>query len=106
MEICKNNASGQYFIYIRDTGAEEALLVTPNAQIKSLKIDLFDDPKEFAEAYLFESKMITAEQIRRFHEYNKNRSADASENLNYYLDQLSPYEQDLFITFMKPGRNV
>ncbi|MBA3036822.1 MAG: hypothetical protein FP814_10050 [Desulfobacterium sp.] len=97
MEVCKNNASGQYFIYIRETGAEEALLVTPNAQIKSLKITLFANLEEYAEAHLLESKMVTAEQIRRFHEYKENRSADVTEDLDHYFDQLSPYEQDLFI---------
>lgn len=97
MEVCKNSASGQYFIYICETGAEEALLVTPNAQIKSLKITLFADLEEYVEAHLLESKMITAGQIRRFHEHKKNRSADVTENLDHYFDQLSPYEQDLFI---------
>jgi hypothetical protein len=97
MEICKNKASGQYFIYIRENGDEEALLVTPEAQIKSLRMNLFDDPQENDEAYLLESKLITADQVRRFHEYNKNRSDDVMENMEDYFGQMSPYEQDVFI---------
>ena len=97
MEVRKNNASSQYFINICDTGDKEALLVTPNAQIKSLKITLFADIEEYAEVYLLENKMITEEQIRRFYEYKNNRSADVKENLDDYFDQLTPYEQELFI---------
>ena len=67
MEVRKNNASSQYFINICETGYKEALLVTPNAQIKSLKITLFSDIEEYAEVYLLENKIITEEQIRRFH---------------------------------------
>ncbi len=29
--------------------------------------------------------------------YKENRSADVTENLDHYFDQLSPYEQGLFI---------
>ncbi len=97
MEVCKNKASGQYFIYIRETGAEEALLVLPNAQIKSLKLALFVDFEDYEESYLLEKRMTTAEQIGRFHEYEKNRSEDITENLNHYFDQLTPYEQDRLI---------
>ena len=38
MDICKNNSTGNYFIYINATGAEEALFLTPNAEIKNLHL--------------------------------------------------------------------
>ncbi len=97
MEVCKNRSSGQYFIYICEIGNEEALLVTPNAEIKSLRIDLFAIPEKFTEERLLKEKLITNEQRRRFHEYNKNRSDDVLENLEYRFDQMSSYDQDLFI---------
>ena len=34
MEIWKNKKSGKGFIYIEDTGEDEALLVTPEGEIK------------------------------------------------------------------------
>lgn len=97
MDVCKNRASAQYFIYIGESGNEEALLVTPNAEIKSLRINLFNIPEEIPEERLLKEKLITAKQKQRFHEYNKNRSDDELENLEYRFDQLPSHEQDLFI---------
>jgi hypothetical protein len=34
MELFKNKTSDKYFIYIDETGNEEALFVTPDAKIK------------------------------------------------------------------------
>jgi len=101
MEIYKNKASGQYFIYICETGDEEALLVTPNAEIKSLSISLFANPEDHPEAHLLEEKIVTAEQIQRFHVYSKDRIDDIRENLKHYFDQLSPVEKASFIKMLQ-----
>ena len=46
MQVCKNKSSGEYFIYIQKTGNDEALLVTPKSEIKSLKLRLFEALEE------------------------------------------------------------
>ena len=82
MDICKNNITGNYFIYINATGTEEALFVTPNAEIKNLQLELFTKPEKYPEAFLLEEDLITKEQSQRFHEYKKDRSDEVSENYN------------------------
>lgn len=82
MDICKNNTTGNYFIYINETGAKEALFVTPNAEIKNLQLELFTKPEKYPEAFLLEEDLITKEQSQRFHEYKKDRSDEVSENYN------------------------
>jgi alpha-ketoglutarate-dependent taurine dioxygenase len=97
MEVCKNKSSGQYFIFIRNTGANEALLVTPKAEIKSLNLNLFADIEDFPETYIIENNMVTEEQIIRLAEYKKDRTEDITENLDDHFEQLSPHQQEIFI---------
>ena len=98
MNICKNKRTGKYFIYINDTVNEEALFVTPNAEIKNLKLDIFtDEPEEYTEASLLENNLITKEQFQKFNEYKKNRSEDSDENFFDYFESLTPSGQELFI---------
>lgn len=92
MEICRNKTSGQYFIYIAETGDSEALLITPEARVKSLKLFFFDDVIEMDEAYLLQSKLITNEQSERFHEYEKDRLNEIIENTENDFDHMNPYE--------------
>ncbi|MGD9162227.1 MAG: hypothetical protein PVG39_27705 [Desulfobacteraceae bacterium] len=82
MDICKNNTTGNYFIYINGTGAEEAVFVTPNAEIKNLQLELFTKPEKYPEEFLLEKNFITKEQSQRFHEYKKDRADEVSENYN------------------------
>ncbi len=93
MEICKNKSSNLYFIYIEETGYAEALLITPEAQVKSLKLDLFDEVKEQEDTYLVQNNLVTEAQVQRFHEYNKSRSDELVER----FEEMSPYEQKIFI---------
>lgn len=90
MKICKNKRSNQYFIYIEKTGDEEALLVTSEAQVKSLKLNLFSDVEEQEETYLLQNEIITEAQVKKFHEYRKDRYDELIEN----FEQLSLYEQE------------
>jgi uncharacterized iron-regulated protein len=94
MEICKNKRSDQYFIYIEKTGGDEALLVTPEAQVKSLKLNLFNEVEEREEDYLIQNEMLTEAQVQRFHEYRKNRSDEIVERFEYYIETLSTYEKE------------
>lgn len=90
MEICKNKISNKYFSYIEVTGNAEALLITPEAQIKSLKLDLFGEVEEQDENYLLQNEILTKTQVKRFHEYNKNRADDFIEK----FEELSTYDQE------------
>ena len=74
MDICKHKKTGKYFIYIHDSGNDEALLVTPLSEIKSLSVDQFDEIEDKDECYLISNDLINSEQAKRFREYNKNRS--------------------------------
>jgi hypothetical protein len=95
MEICKNKNSGKYFIYIADSGNNEAFFVTPLNQIKSLKISLFNELEGEEEDvdYLLSHALITEAQVERFREYEKDRSEEAKENVLDSFDDLNSYEQ-------------
>ena len=93
MEICKNKRSNKYFIYIEKTGRDEALLVTPEAQIKSLKLNLFNEIEDREEAALLKNKILTEAQVKRFHEHRKNRSDEIVERFEYYVEALSTFEK-------------
>jgi Mg/Co/Ni transporter MgtE len=89
MEVCKNKISNRYFIFIEDTGNAETLLVTPEAQIKSLKGDLFEELEDQEENYLLQHNLVTEAQVQRVHEYYKSRSDEIIDN----FEEMSHYDQ-------------
>lgn len=88
MEICKTKKSNQYFIYIVDTGKTEILLVTPDAQLKSLKNDLFEEIEGQEESYILQSKLLTEDQVKRLHEYKEARSDEIVEQERTRSDEI------------------
>lgn len=105
MEIYKNKKSGKYFIYIADSGNNEALFVTPLNEIKSLKLSLFNEPEEDADCLLSHA-LIPEAQVERFREYEKDRSEEAVENFQDSFDQLSPYQQRRVFEAIKKRENL
>jgi len=101
MQVCKNKNSGKYFIYIQDTGNDEALLVTSGAEIKSLSAALFGETEDKEEDSLIANDLITDAQIQRFHQYEKDKSDNFIENFTYDFEQLSPYEQNRLREMLK-----
>lgn len=97
MEICKNKSSGSYFIYIHGSGLGEVLLVTPDAQIKSLRAELFSDIEEYTENYLLERSLVNTAQVQRFNDYKKSRSDEIVDEVEYHFDRMSPDEKKEFI---------
>ena len=97
MEICKNKTSGKYFIYIENTGNDEALLVTPEGKIKSVKLRLFDGTKEEDEDYLLSHGLINEAQIERHRQYIKDRHDDVIE----WYQELPSYHKKRFLEFLK-----
>ncbi len=95
MVIYKNNNSNKYFIYIQTTGDEEALLVTPDAQVKSLKLNLFTKViGEQEESSLLQLKLVSEAQVKRFHEFQKDRSDEVVDLLEHQFEQLSHYQRE------------
>ena len=41
--------------------------------------------------------LVNEAQVRRFHEYHKSRSDEVVEQFEYYFEQMSHYEQKIFI---------
>jgi hypothetical protein len=104
MEIYKNKSSGKNFIYLVDTGSNEALFVTPQNETKPLKTSLFNKPENEDADYLLSHGLITKAQAERFREYEKNRSEDAVETFEYLFDQLSPYQRSKVIEAIQKGK--
>jgi hypothetical protein len=97
MKIYRNKSSAKYFIYIENTGNEEALLVTPEGKIKSLKIRLFDGPEEGDGDYLLSQNLITEEQKKRYQQCMKDRLEDLVE----WYHRLPSYEKKGFLESIK-----
>ncbi len=101
MEVCKNKSTGQYFIFINETGDDEALMVTAIAEIKSLKLNLFHDIEEFDENWLLSENFISDEQVKRFHQYEKNRFEDQVAYVESLFHQMPPDKQQEFLEKLK-----
>lgn len=97
MEIVKNLTTEKCFIYINEINGGEVLLVTPNANIKSLKLELFSDVEDQPESHLLKEEKVTVAQMLRFYRYNNMQFDEMIENLKDYFDGLPPSEKDLFI---------
>jgi hypothetical protein len=86
MEIWKNKRTGKGFIYIEDTGQDEALFVTPLGEIKSLQKSLF---KELTTE---DESTVSELQKQRCREYEKQRKENGKARFFRYLDTLTPYQ--------------
>lgn len=75
MEIWKNKKTGKGFIYIDDTGLDEALLVNPEGKIMLLKKSLFE--KELVE----DEGILTEPQKKRYEEHEHKGDSDAIDTL-------------------------
>lgn len=59
MEICKNKKTGRGFIYLAEQDNEQALMITPQGDVKALEHDLFTEPIEVDD----EESLVTQGQI-------------------------------------------
>jgi len=77
IEVCKNKSSGKYSIYIqRSGGNDEALLVTPLGEIKSIKMRLFQPPEERDVNQLLSEGLLIQKQIERWKQYIEYRAEE------------------------------
>lgn len=63
-------------------------------QIKSLNAALFEGPEDEEEEYLVTNNLIADAQIQRFRQYEKDNSENNSENILYWIEQMSPSEKN------------
>jgi hypothetical protein len=67
--VCKNKASGKYFIYIEDLKNSEVRLINPDGGQIDLSTDLFEEPKDETVDYLKSYKLITEIQLEKYNQY-------------------------------------
>ena len=73
MHICKNKASGKYFIYIEDEGNGKASLVLLTGEVKSLKLILFEELEEGNGKDFLSRGLITNRQVKEYRAEVKKR---------------------------------
>ncbi len=66
---CRNKESGKHFIYIEATESDEALFVTPQNDLKSLKIFLFYEMEEGDADRFLSHGLITKLQFQTYQQY-------------------------------------
>ena len=69
MDIYKNKASGKYFIHVEDTNQGKALFITPQGEIKSLELSLFESLESMDEDCFLQRGLISQLQAERYHKY-------------------------------------
>ncbi|RLE48734.1 MAG: hypothetical protein DRJ18_01340 [Candidatus Methanomethylicota archaeon] len=78
MHLCRNKASGKYFIYIdKVLNSDKGLFVTPLGKTKALELHLFDEPIEQEQCFTLSRGLVTDFQIHQYQEYERNRQEDA-----------------------------
>lgn len=88
MEVCKNKATGKYFIFLEQTMVGQALFVTPESKIKNLNMDLFKELEDEDENDLLSQNIITDRQAEMYHMHSSYRVRDKSFPFREYLEQL------------------
>lgn len=85
LSVCKNKASGKYFIHIEDLkDGAEFLLMAPEGSQVARSADLFDPPKDEKTDYLLSYKLITKIQLEKYNEYESQQFEDlVTPKLNY-----------------------
>jgi cellobiose-specific phosphotransferase system component IIA len=66
MDIYKNKSSGKLFIHVKDVDHDNALLITPQGALKSLKLNLFEYQESMDEAHCLQKELITQLQVEQY----------------------------------------
>ncbi|MBL7204916.1 MAG: DUF4357 domain-containing protein [Desulfobacteraceae bacterium] len=72
INVCRNKASGKYFIYVQDSGSDKILLIAPDCNVRTLERSLFGEIEEKDEKDLLLKGLISDEQVKKLHEYTNN----------------------------------
>ena len=98
MQVCRHKKSGRCFIHIEDIGRDKARFITPEAQIKTLTFDAFEELEVEQENDLLAAGLVTEAQLTTLRDYQKIRSTDPFETVEYLFENvMSTHEQKAFI---------
>jgi hypothetical protein len=67
--VCKNKASGKYFIHLEDLKDRNLSLINPDGGQLDLSAELFEEPKDENVDYLLSYRLITEAQFERYKQY-------------------------------------
>lgn len=93
MKIYKNKASGKYFIFINNSGQDEALFVTPSCEIKSINKGLLSERLREDESDFISKNLISKEQVERYTQYEKDRSGERLDSVKMLLEEMTEFER-------------
>jgi hypothetical protein len=72
MEICKNKKTNKAFVYLDEEDDDQALLITPQGEIKALENKLFAELIDVENAEELVSRgQITMEQYSAYNQYHR-----------------------------------
>lgn len=93
MEVWKNKATGDYFIYLREEG-DNITLITPMGDIKTLDYDFFEGPFHKDEKTLIDNGLVKQQQIEKYQIYIKMNEEEQKELLAYAFEGMTPSDID------------
>jgi len=73
MDIYKNKASEKFFIHVEDVDHGRAFFITPQGDLKTLNLNLFDYQESMDEAHCLRRELITQRQVNRYRQYFRSR---------------------------------
>lgn len=82
--VCKNKASGKYFIYLDDLKDRNVRLINPDGGQLDLRADLFEEPKDENVDYLLSYKLITDLQFEKYNKYIEAQPEDSNSSVRQH----------------------
>jgi hypothetical protein len=74
MNICRNQKSGKYFVYLDEVDLDRIKVITTLNQIKVLERRLFEDEIDVSEEHSILHGLISEEQLKLYKEYEPSHS--------------------------------
>ncbi|RPH52312.1 MAG: hypothetical protein EHM85_03430 [Desulfobacteraceae bacterium] len=90
VEVCRNNETGKYFIYLGETTDKKSRYITPEGNIKELASNLFHQIEEQDKEFILTKKLITREQHEKLIFYKKALSNDVTNIIPHPQEQEEP----------------
>lgn len=90
VEVCRNNETGKYFIYLGETTDKKSRYITPEGNIKELASNLFHQIEEQDKEFILTKKLITREQHEKLIFYKKALSNDVANIIPHPQEQEEP----------------
>lgn len=81
--VCKNKASGKYFIHLEELKEHNLRLIKPDGGQLDLNAELFEEPKDESLDYLLSNKLITEMQFERYKQYLSAQPNDIDASVDH-----------------------